>query len=125
MIILHNWGYYGNSFLFSPQSLKVYSLRASRAVDVTSKHPEFISKAVAEERALLESYRTRFGVPDILHAKNLTILLMQVHSGVEAKSVWSEYEAVRQGIGEGIRWRRPRIEKDIRKYNQAFKPRTE
>jgi hypothetical protein len=125
ILILHQWGYYGNSFAFSPQYLKIYSLQSSKVRDVTENFTDFISKVVSEEEAAFEKYRKKIDMTDEIHALNISVLLMKLYGGLEADTAWRRYNAVREGIGHGDRYTRERIEKDMIKYNERFKPYTE
>jgi hypothetical protein len=124
ILILHQWGYYGNCFASSPQYLKIYSLQNSKVGDVTEKFTDFISKGVSEEEAVFAKYRYRKegGMTDDFHALNVSVLLMKLYGGLEADTAWRRYGAVREGIGHGDRYTREHIEKDMIKYNDRFKP---
>lgn len=126
VLILYQWPYYGTAFAFSPQYLKIYSLRSSKVLDVTHKFKEFITRAIAGEEALLQEYRKKLNQQDILHAKNLTILLMRLYGKVETDTAWKRYDMVRREFGDKRNaWSSEHIKKDMVKYNEWFKPYTE
>ncbi len=126
ILILHQWGYYGNSFAFSPQYLKIYSLQNSKVSDVIENFTDFIHKVVSEEEAVFEKYRNKKtgGMTDDFHAMNVSVLLMKLYGGLKAESAWRQYDAVRGEIGHGDRYTRERIEKDMTEYNERFEPYT-
>ncbi|MHC4259706.1 MAG: hypothetical protein ACYSTF_04750 [Planctomycetota bacterium] len=124
ILILHQWAYYGSSFAFSPQYLKIYSLRNSNVSDITEKSADFISRVVGEEEAVFEKYRKKGGMTDDFHAMNVSVLLMKLYGGLEADTAWRRYDTVRREIGHGDRYTREHIEKSMTKYNEAFEPYT-
>jgi len=123
ILILYQWAYYGTAFAFSPQYLKIYSLRDSKVFDVTHKFKNFIARAIIGEEAILQEYREKWNQQDIFHAKNLSILLMKLYGGLETETTWEQYNTVRREIGdERDVWSHEHIKKDMIKYNDRLNP---
>lgn len=126
ILILYQWPYYGTAFAFSPQYLRIYSLRDSKILDVTHRFRNFITRAIIGEEALLQEYREKWNQQDIFHAKNLSILLMKLYGGLETETAWERYNIVCREIGdEGDVWSREHIKKAMIRWNDRFSPYTE
>ena len=123
ILILYQWPYYGTAFAFSPQYLKIYSLRGSKVLDVTHKFKNFIARAIIGQEGLLQEYREKWNQQDIFHAKNLSILLMKLYGGLETETAWEQYNTVRREIGdESDAWSREHVEKAMIEWNDRLNP---